>query len=294
MDFKTNEGVKELFKNLNCIGNENCFFVTFKNTNREGMKYGALGAVGGALGAAAAFGTGFVEGLQGFDGLLINATEKGLGIIPLSNKGIQMVLKPEKMEPQIDRYVFVPNEEIEEISVKKFNIFNKKTQKVVIKLNGGATLHQLAHTVEKSIPYQESNFAQFMNKYQNGGRPQVNPTINEQPQENNTVPVQPENITQEPVKREGNLINNNQETEKFANQALQILTTNNFISDYNNISCEYGYLYRIEGHGYEGLFKIKKLDQIFYFAVQGEQLQMIKLDEQQFEAYKQTFLEMHH
>ena len=30
MDFKTIDGAMEIFKSLNCIGNENCIFVTFK------------------------------------------------------------------------------------------------------------------------------------------------------------------------------------------------------------------------------------------------------------------------
>lgn len=173
MDFKTNEGVIEIFKSLNCIGNDNCFFVSFKDTNREGFKAGALGAVGGALGAAAAFATGVVEGIEGFDGLLINATEKGLGLVPLSVKGVQLMLNADKMEPQLDRFVFIANENIEDISVKNFNVFNKKTQKVHIKLKGGTTIHQLAHVSEKAIPYQETNFAKFMNKYKNGGAPQT-------------------------------------------------------------------------------------------------------------------------
>ena len=35
MDFKTIDGAMEIFKSLNCIGNDNCIFVTFKDTNRE-------------------------------------------------------------------------------------------------------------------------------------------------------------------------------------------------------------------------------------------------------------------
>ena len=291
MDFKTNEGVMELFRSVNGIGNDNCFFVTFKNTNREGMKYGALGVVGGTLGAAASFATGVLDGIEGYDGLLINQTEKGLGIIPLKKNGMQLVLSPEKMEPEIESYVFVPNEQVEGIEIKNFNIFNKKTKKVNIKFKE-KTLYQLAHVAEKGIPYQEANFAKIMQLYKNGKLQQTVSNTAEQ-QVQNIENQQTETTQETSIKREENLINNNQETEKFANQALNILMTNNFITDYNNISCEYGYLYKIEGHGYEGLFKIKKETNTFYFAVQGEELKMVKLDEQHFEAYKQSFLEMH-
>ena len=165
MDFKTNDGVVNIFRNLNCIGMDNCYFVTFKDTNSEAFKYGAMGAVGGALGAAAAFSQGMVDGMQNYDGLLINQTENGLGIIPLVTKGVQLMLNPDKMEANIDRFFFIPNQYITSITVKKFNIFNKKTQKVGISLTDGTEFKLLAHVSEKNIPYQELNFNKFMNKY---------------------------------------------------------------------------------------------------------------------------------
>ena len=168
MNFKTLEGAMEIFKSLNCIGNENCIIVTFKDTNREGFKYGALGAVGGVVGAAASFSNGMLEGIQGFDGMLINLTETGLGIIPLKSKKIQLTLKIDNMEPLLDRFVFVANENIESIIIKNFSFLNKKTKKVKIKLKDGMVLHQLARVVEKSIPYQEGNFFFFFFKCKNG------------------------------------------------------------------------------------------------------------------------------
>ncbi len=166
MDFKTSNGVMEIFRSLNCIGNENCFFLAFKDTTKQGMKYGALGgALGGAIGGAIAAGiAGMAEGLDGFDALLINQTESGLGIVPLKAKGVQLVLSPEKLELQLERYSFVPNENIEEIIVKNFNIFNKKAQKIILKI-GGKKFNLFARINEKTIPYQEENFTKFMNKY---------------------------------------------------------------------------------------------------------------------------------
>ena len=165
MDFKTNDGVVNIFRNLNCLGMDNCYFVTFRDTNSEAFKYGAFGAVGGALGAAAAFSSGMVEGMKNYDGLLINQTENGLGIIPLVTQGVQLILNPDKMVAEPNRFFFIPNQYIASIIVKKFNIFNKKTQKVRIKLTDGTEFKLLAHVSEKNISYQESNFAKFMNKY---------------------------------------------------------------------------------------------------------------------------------
>ena len=256
MDFKTIDGAMEIFKSLDCIGNENCIFVTFKNTNREGFKYGALGAVGGVVGAAASFSNGMLEGIQGFDGMLINLTETGLGIIPLKSKKIQLTLKIDNMEPLLDRFVFVANENIESIIIKNFSFLNKKTKKVKIKLKDGMVLHQLARVVEKSIPYQEGNFSRFMDKCKNG---KIEQGINNgQALNNNQQVVTNSEQVNNNIRQEQNLINNNQEKEKFANMAINLLVSNNIISDYNGIGCEYGYLYLIEGHGYEGLFKIKK------------------------------------
>jgi len=164
MDFKTNDGAINIFRSLNCLGMDNCYFVTFKDTNAEAFSYGAMGAVGGALGAAA-FTQGMVAGMQNYDGLLINQTENGLGVIPLVNKGIQLMLNPDKMVADTNRFFFIPNEYIVSIIVKKFNIFNKKTQKVRIKLTDGTEFKLLAHVSEKNIAYQESNFAKFMSKY---------------------------------------------------------------------------------------------------------------------------------
>lgn len=294
MDFKTIEGAMEIFRNLNCIGNDNCIFVTFKDTNREGFKYGALGAVGGAIAGAAAFSNGMLNGIEGFDGLLINCTELGLGIVPLKSNGVQLVLKVEKMEPQLDRFVFISNENIDSIIIKNFSFLNKKTQKVKIKIKGGKTLHQLARKVEKTIPYQEENFAKFMDickngKIEHGSSVQDIKVNNAKPENNQQINT---NINSD-IKNEQNLINNKEEKDRFANMAINLLITNNIISDYNGISCEYGYLYLIEGHGYEGLFKIKKMDKIYYFAVQGTNIEMVNLDENGFSFHAETFLNMH-
>ena len=126
MNYKTYEEVLEIFKGVNCAGNENIIFVTHKDSNKEAAKYVGFGAIGGAV---AAFSQGIIDGIDGFDGLLINATDKGLGIIPLRAKGIQLLINISNMEPQLYSYFFIPYEKIEDITIKNFNIFNKKIQK---------------------------------------------------------------------------------------------------------------------------------------------------------------------
>ena len=53
-EFNTKEKVEELFESVNGLGENNCIFLCFIDTNREGLKYGALGALGGVVGGAIA------------------------------------------------------------------------------------------------------------------------------------------------------------------------------------------------------------------------------------------------
>ena len=97
----------------------------------------------------------------------------------------------------------------------------------------------------------------------------------------------------ETPKNEQNLINDMNQKENLAGSAIDFLTKNNIISDYNGISCDFGYIFYIENHGYECLFKVMKENNVYYFAVQGESLQMLNMDEGAYQAYVTSFLEMH-
>ena len=167
-DFKTFDGAFELFRGVGSVGNENCIFVTYKDTGRDGMKYGLMGALGGAAGGAiagaASFMNGMADGLnKNFDGLLINQTENGLGIIPLTTDGIALTISPAKLHPNVSDFVFIPNEGIEEIKVKGLPL-NKNIKKLKIKIRDFKTLHLTFNRKEKSVPYQEENTALFIEK----------------------------------------------------------------------------------------------------------------------------------
>ena len=102
-EFNTKEKVEELFKSVDGLGENNCIFLCFIDTNREGLKYGALGALGavggGAIAGVAAFSSGIVDGMnRKSDGYLINWTESGLGIIPLDATGVMLTLTPAKLK----------------------------------------------------------------------------------------------------------------------------------------------------------------------------------------------------
>lgn len=173
-NFKTYNEVLELFRNYNCIGNENCVFVTYKDGTQDGIKAGTAGLLGGAFaGAIGAFAAGmdvqYDEILAGFGtyaGLIINQTENGLGIIPLYSKGVSLSLNVEKLEIKPEKFLFVNNENIESITIKNFNIFTKNTKKIAIKLKTGTDIRLMARVSEKLIPYQQENFAKFISRYE--------------------------------------------------------------------------------------------------------------------------------
>ena len=160
MNYNTYEEVNEIFRKVNCIGNDNCFFVTYKNPNSTSAAM--FGAVGGLVSGMA---NAMSDDIEKSEGFIINLTEQGLGLIPLKNKGMQMVINVAKMEPQLDKFLFVPNDKIEFIEVKNFNFLNKKLQKVNIKIQGLKTLYQVARIKEKDIAYQEDNVTKLMEKY---------------------------------------------------------------------------------------------------------------------------------
>ncbi|MBR5027295.1 hypothetical protein IKX64_01730 [Candidatus Saccharibacteria bacterium] len=168
MDFKTIEGATAIFNSVGGLGAENCIFVAFRNTNKD---TGFTTVLGGAVGA---FAGGMVRGMNESEKFkeaanasawLVNYTEKGLGIIPLKASGIQLTIKIEKTEPQPDKYVFIPKENIAEIEVKNYALLNKKTQSIKWVFSDGVKLYWAAKIVEKAIPYQEANFTEFMNRF---------------------------------------------------------------------------------------------------------------------------------
>ncbi len=166
-DFKTLDDATELFSQVNGLENSNNIFITLKNTTRESMKYGIAGGMAAGIGIGILV-TGNAEAIfsNKFDALLVNQTENGFGFIPMHSKKIVLNTdKIENLEPDLEGYVFIPNDSINEIKVKNFSFLNKKTQTVKFKVGDKNTLHLIARKQEKLLPYQEANFAKFMDQY---------------------------------------------------------------------------------------------------------------------------------
>lgn len=90
-----------------------------------------------------------------------------------------------------------------------------------------------------------------------------------------------------------NEIGNKSLKEHLANTALQMLIEG---VDYNQLAyteCTFGYLFVIDGHGLEALFKITTDKGTFYFAAQENSLKSLNINEELFKETTDIFLSLH-
>lgn len=93
--------------------------------------------------------------------------------------------------------------------------------------------------------------------------------------------------------REKNEIENKELKERIANTALGILQKG---VDYDNLAytqVEFGYLFNIEGHGIEALFKVITDKTTTYFAIQGAKILKLVFSEEPFKTTVDSFLKLH-
>jgi len=165
-NFDTYEKAMNLFAEVNCVGEQNCIFVGYKDI---GKNIYATGIVAGVAGIFASTVADIVMNeldekineLNKYSGYLVNQTENGIGIIPM-NGGFN---SPKGMNVFMDKFVFIPNQNIEQIIVKNYSFGNKKLQLVKIKGSNKFSFQMIAFVKEKLLPYQEVCFSRFMAKY---------------------------------------------------------------------------------------------------------------------------------
>ena len=147
-EFNSIEKVRDLFASINALGESNLFFVTCQDKQKV---------------------SGMVAGMEyPYDGLLINATEKGIAMFYLKGSalsGLITVAAPSKMILDKENHIFIPNENIKEVKVKNFALLNSKTKRIEINTLDGKSHKLYAKVDEKDFPYHKENFAAFMNKY---------------------------------------------------------------------------------------------------------------------------------
>lgn len=147
-EFNTIEKVQELFKSINALGESNLFFVACQDKQKV---------------------SGVVAGMEyPYDGLLINATEKGIAMFYLKAgalSGLFTLSKPSKMTLDKENHVFIPTSNIKQIKVKNFALLNSKTKRIEINTVDGKSHKLYANIEEKDFPYHKENFAIFIEKY---------------------------------------------------------------------------------------------------------------------------------
>ncbi len=92
---------------------------------------------------------------------------------------------------------------------------------------------------------------------------------------------------------EKNEISNKELKENLANAALTTLKPDEDYQDLAYTTCEFGYLFVIEGHGLEALFKIITDKGTFYFAAQGNEILRLQFNEELFKTTTDKFLDLH-
>jgi len=107
------------------------------------------------------------------------------------------------------------------------------------------------------------------------------------------VPEAKEDNPREQEPLEKNEILNRDLKELLGNSALQLLVEGQDYEKLDGLRCTFGYLFTIEGHGLEALFKMETDKTTAYFAAQGESLMRLSFTEELFEQTRATFLELH-
>lgn len=93
--------------------------------------------------------------------------------------------------------------------------------------------------------------------------------------------------------RESNEIANSELKINLADTALGLLVQGEDYGELANTKCEFGYLFDIEGHGIEALFKLETDKTTAYFAAQGDKLMRLNFNEELFRTTTEGFLDIH-
>ena len=167
--------VKDLFKSVKCMEDDNCFLVVINRDyvassveNNTFYKNNAVNvAVEGVIKE-------FNEKLNDkqkivfsrnvYCGYLINVVSDGIGVIPLKNSG-QLIPKIKDFITDIDNYIFINNDEIEKMELKKMPLrFSVKRLAIYFKDLDGANTPWTLPIKHKLVSYQEENYNKLVQK----------------------------------------------------------------------------------------------------------------------------------
>lgn len=92
---------------------------------------------------------------------------------------------------------------------------------------------------------------------------------------------------------ERNEINNHDLKVNLANTTLELLVQGEDYEELANTQVTFGYLFDIDDHGLEALYKIITDKTTAYFAAQGDKLMRLNFNEELFQTTVDGFLSMH-
>ena len=171
-EFSSYQGALDIFKRVNYIGEkENCIIGAIVDQSKSAeftasmIGNGILGPVGLLVGQEIMRERD--EKLKKFNEffyVLLNITEKGVGILPLT--GMPFKIDPEKMEPRYDGFVYFCNEEISNINSKNYFGIRKSVKTITITLANNKKIYFTANMKENKLPYQEESMKKLVEKYQ--------------------------------------------------------------------------------------------------------------------------------
>lgn len=78
--------------------------------------------------------------------------------------------------------------------------------------------------------------------------------------------------------------------ETIANAALSTLKAGEDYNDLAGLTVNFGYLYSIDGHGMEGMFKITTDKGTLYFAAQKDRVMRLDFTEELYNTFTESFL----
>ena len=92
---------------------------------------------------------------------------------------------------------------------------------------------------------------------------------------------------------ERNMIDNHDLKVNLANTALGLLVQGEDYEELVNTQVTFGYIFEIDGHGLEALYKITTDKTVAYFAAQGDKLMRLTINEDMFDSVVEGFLSAH-
>ena len=92
---------------------------------------------------------------------------------------------------------------------------------------------------------------------------------------------------------ERNMIDNHDLKVNLANTALGLLVQGEDYEELANTQVTFGYVFMIDGHGLEALYKITTDKTVAYFAAQGDKLMRLTINEDMYDSVVEGFLSAH-